>query len=155
MVLADSHTTNAERSARVESLLEKLRVQGLRVTPQRIAILRTLVMSERHPSVEELHQQLLPEYPSMSLATVYKTISLLKQMGEVLELEFRSRDNRFDGFNPRPHPHLICTGCGRIMDPEIPSLVSLIDGLSRNTGFSISTHRLDFYGLCPRCRNAK
>lgn len=145
-------TTDAQRSARLESLLERLKAQGLRMTPQRLAILRALVMHPGHPSAEELHQALLPQFPTMSLATVYKTISRLKGLGEVLEIEFSHRDNRFDGHNPRPHPHLICTGCGRVLDPQVPDLAQVITGLARRTGFSVTSHRLDFYGLCPDCQ---
>jgi Fur family peroxide stress response transcriptional regulator len=75
-------------------------------------------------------------------------------MGEVQELQFSSRDNRFDGHNPNPHPHLICLECDRIMDPDFPGLNGMIDDLSRKTGYSVTSHRLDFYGLCPDCRKA-
>ena len=143
------------RRVRLESLIAHLKAQGLRMTPQRLAILRTLVMHTGHPTVEEIHLALLPEFPSMSLATVYKTIAMLKQAGEVLELEFSRLDNRFDGHNPHPHPHLICTGCGRIMDPQIPGLAQILKGLSESTGYTVTSHRLDFYGLCPDCIKSK
>lgn len=147
--------TDAQRSARLADLLERLKGRGLRMTPQRLAILRALVMHPGHPTVDELHQALLPRFPSMSLATVYKTITLLKGVGEVLELEFSSRDNRFDGHNPRPHPHLICTGCGRVLDPRVPDLAHLISDLAQRTGYAVTSHRLDFYGLCPDCQKAR
>lgn len=140
-----------QRTARLTQLQGKLKEQGLRITPQRQAILRALVMHPRHPTAEELHAQLLPEYPSMSLATVYKTITMLKQQDEILELEF-SRDSRFDGTNPHPHPHLICKGCGSIIDPDVPGLAQIIETLKQSTGYSITSHRLDFYGLCPVCK---
>lgn len=144
--------TDTQRAARLKQLLERIKAHGLRMTPQRVAILRTLVMHPGHPSVEDIHQALLPQFPSMSLATVYKTITRLKSIGEVLEIEFSSRDNRFDGHNPIPHPHLICTGCGKILDPKVPDLASLIAGLADRTGYSVTSHRLDFYGLCPECQ---
>lgn len=147
--------TDDQRAARLSSLLERLKGRGLRMTPQRLAILRALVMHPGHPTVEELHQVLQPQFPTMSLATVYKTITLLKGAGEVLELEFSSRDNRFDGHNPLPHPHLICTGCGRILDPLVPDLAGMIADLSRRTGYAVTSHRLDFYGLCPECRKKR
>ena len=140
------------RAARLSSLLDALKARGLRMTPQRLAILRSLVMHSGHPTAEELHRALIPECPTMSLATVYKTMAMLKQMGEVLELEFSSRDNRFDGVNPHPHPHLICTGCGRILDPAIPDLGDIIASLTESSGYAVLSHRLDFYGLCPDCR---
>ncbi|MGE4555943.1 MAG: Fur family transcriptional regulator [Desulfovibrionaceae bacterium] len=140
-----------ERLARLDRLMGRLKEHGLRMTPQRAAILRALVMDPNHPSVETLHRRLVADYPNMSLATVYKTMNLLKELGEVRELEFSSRDNRFDGFIPQPHPHLICTRCGRIIDPDVPELKDLIENLVHATGFDVQSHRLDFYGLCPSC----
>jgi len=142
----------SRRAARLESLVETLKTRGLRMTPQRLAILRALVMNPGHPSAESLYQGLASEYPLMSRATVYKTLAMLKQAGEVLELEFSGRDNRFDGFNPQPHAHLICSGCGQILDPPMPNLGRIIEALTEKTGFDVVSHRLDFYGLCAKCR---
>lgn len=139
------------RKKRLEDLLGALKQDGLRMTPQRLAIVRALVMNGGHPSAEELHTALLPDFPTMSLATVYKTIALLKRMHQVIELEFSSRDNRFDGLNPQPHPHLLCTQCGRVCDPPAPRLDILLHDISRDTGYEIVSHRIDFYGLCPDC----
>lgn len=151
--MTDSGETS-RREARFSSLVETLKARGLRMTPQRLGILRALVMHPDHPSAEKLYQGLASEYPTMSLATVYKTIAMLKQAGEVLELEFSGRDNRFDGFNPRPHAHLICAGCGQILDPPMPNLGRIMETLAEKTGYDVISHRLDFYGLCPDCRDA-
>jgi len=144
-----------ERQFRLASLASALKAKGLRMTPQRKAILEALVMHQGHPTVEELHTELLPRFPSMSLATVYKAMTLLKKHGQVLELEFSSRDNRFDGHRPHPHPHLICTGCGAVVDPRIPGLDAVLDSLEQDTGYAVTSHRLDFYGLCPECEGEK
>jgi Fur family peroxide stress response transcriptional regulator len=149
----DYSRATPERAARLSELTARLKALGLRMTPQRKAILGALVMHPGHPTAEELHKALLPEFPNMSLATVYKTLARLKDIGEVQELQFSSRDNRFDGRNPRPHPHLICTRCDRVMDPGLPGLNGMIEELHRRTGFRVTSHRLDFFGLCPRCRN--
>lgn len=137
---------------RQADMAARLKAAGYKLTPQRLAILKVLAASEGHPSAEQVHARLQPEHPSMSLATVYKTIALLKRAGEVLELQFSDRDNRYDGHRPEPHPHLICTACGAIVDPDLPGLDNLAEELSRRTGFVVSSHRLDFYGLCPACR---
>ena len=153
--MPDTH----HRTERLDGLLERLKSRGLRMTPQRLAILRALVMHPGHPTADELHTLMLRRFPTMSLATVYKTIALLKRHGEILELEFSGRDNRFDGFNARPHPHLICTGCGKVLDPDVPGLDAmvrdLVRDLARNTGFDVTSHRLDFHGLCPDCRKKR
>jgi len=150
--MTDTDTERSRRSRRLDDLLAGLKAKGLRMTPQRLAILRALVMHPGHPTAEELHKGLLDRFPTMSLATVYKTITLLKRHGEIMELEFSGRDNRFDAFNARPHPHLICTQCGRVMDPDMPGLADMIARLTTNTGYNVTSHRLDFYGTCPDCR---
>ena len=137
---------------RSELILEKLKETGHRITPQRIAILRILAESRGHPSVEDIYEKVMVNFPTTSLATVYKTISVIKELGEVLELEFSNEQNRYDGNNPYPHPHLICVKCREIMDPELSSLAHLTQELTTDTGYRILSHRLDFYGICPKCQ---
>lgn len=137
---------------RLEQMLERLKANDLRITPQRYAVLKVLAHSHEHPSAESIHIQLLEHYPTMSLATVYKTINLLKQEGEVLELEFSDLGNRYDGNKPYPHPHVICTHCGKVLDPSQLDLDEITDKMAKETGFKIESHRLDFYGVCPDCQ---
>jgi Fur family peroxide stress response transcriptional regulator len=137
---------------RLKQMVERLKKQGHRITPQRYAVLRVLSISEDHPSAESIFSKLEAEYPTMSLATVYKTINLLKKNGEVLELEFSELGNRYDGNKPYPHPHVICTQCGSILDPSMLDLEEITDKMTRETGFKIISHRLDFYGICPACQ---
>lgn len=140
---------------RLETMVERLRERGCRITPQRLEILRVLAESRGHPSAEAIHRQVAAIFPTMSLATVYKTITVLKKAGEILELEFSDRDNRYDGNRPRPHPHLVCQVCGAITDPDLASLDALARQLAAATGYEILSHRLEFYGICPQCRAAK
>lgn len=137
---------------RLEELVALLKTRGCRVTPQRLAILRVLALSKGHPSAEQIHTRLTRQHPTMSLATVYKTIALLKQSGQVLELQFSDFGNRYDGRRPDPHPHVICTRCGAIVDADDPFLGDAAERVARETGFFIRSHRLDFFGLCPGCQ---
>ncbi len=137
---------------RLKQMIEKLKKNEFRITPQRYAVLKILARSENHPSAERIYEQLKADYPTMSPATVYKTINLLKKNHEVLELEFSEMSNRYDGNKPYPHPHMICTKCGTIMDPPMLDIEKLKITMMEETGFSISSHRLDFYGLCPDCQ---
>ena len=141
--------------ARLEALLSKLKERGQRITPQRLAILRILAGSEGHPSVEDIYGVVIKDFPTTSLATVYKTITLLKELGEVLELEFSHGSNRYDGNKPFPHPHVVCTRCKSIVDPDLESLSAMTAEVSEQTGFKVVNHRLDFYGLCPECQKEK
>ena len=133
-------------------MLAKIRVRDFRLTPQRLAILNILAASEDHPSVDDIYKEVRNIFPTTSIATVYKTITLLKELNEVLELGFPDGSNRYDGYRPYPHPHAICTKCRKIMDPEISSVDELSEQLREKTGYKISFHRLDFFGLCPECQ---
>ena len=141
--------------ARLEHMLSRLREGGQRITPQRLAILRILASSEGHPSVEEIYNVVTRDFPTTSLATVYKTITLLKELGEVLELEFSQGSNRYDGSKPFPHPHVVCTSCKSIVDPDLESLGAMTAEVCEQTGYKVVNHRMDFYGLCPECQKEK
>ena len=150
--MAKKQTDAFSAEQRVEEILEKLKGKDFRITPQRYSILKILAESDTHPSVEDIYKEVKTQFPTTSLATVYKTVALLKEINEVLELGFHDGNNRYDGNRPYPHPHVICTGCRRIMDPELTTLDDLNREMARKTGYTISSHRLDFFGLCPDCQ---
>jgi Fur family transcriptional regulator, peroxide stress response regulator len=137
---------------RTQLILDKLKQKGHRITPQRMTILRILVESQNHPSVEDIFAKVKVNFPTTSLATIYKTIAVIKELGEVLELEFSSGHNRYDGNKPYPHPHLICVKCKKIVDPELSTLAHLTQELAAGSGYRILSHRLDFYGICQECQ---
>jgi Fur family peroxide stress response transcriptional regulator len=137
---------------RMDQMIAKLREHDFRVTPQRLAVLRVLAASEGHPSVEKVYETVRRKFPTTSIATVYKTVYVLKQVNEVLELSFPDGSNRYDGNKPYPHPHLICTRCKKIIDPDLNSLDGLAKEVTKETGFRITTHRVDFFGLCRDCQ---
>ncbi len=132
---------------------DKLKDKGYRITPQRLAIVRTLAVSLDHPSVDDIFEKIKVNFPTTSLATVYKTITVVKELGEVLELEFSNGQNRYDGNNPYPHPHLICVECKKIIDANLGSFSHLTQELVSGTGYNIISHRLDFFGICPECQH--
>jgi len=139
--------------ARLDELIARLKEQDYRITPQRLAVLKILLDSSGHPSAEHIYDRIKAEFPTTSLATVYKTIATLKEMGQVLELGFADGSNRYDGNRPRPHTHLICLRCGEIADAEIADLEILPEQVARRAGFRLVSHRFDIYGLCPRCQS--
>jgi Fur family peroxide stress response transcriptional regulator len=145
-------TRPMESDERFQQILSKLRSLDFRITPQRLAVIRILAASEDHPSAEQVYEKVKSEFPTTSLATIYKTIALLKDVNEVLELGFSDGSNRYDGAKPFPHPHVICTRCRKIMDPELIGLDELKDEIVERTGFLIHSHRLDFFGLCRDCQ---
>jgi Fur family peroxide stress response transcriptional regulator len=137
---------------RLNKMIQELREHDHRITPQRLAILKVLADSEGHPSVEQIYARVKSDFPTTSLATVYKNVSLMKSLGEVLELGFGDDSNRYDGHKPYPHPHLVCTDCRKIIDPDLSMLQDLTHELVEETGFRILNHRLDFFGICPECQ---
>lgn len=136
---------------RFEEMLKKLKDNGYKITPQRQEIVKILSVSKGHPSVEKIHEQIKQIFPTMSLATVYKNVTIIKEIGEVLELSL-SGGNRYDGNKPYPHPHLICTKCQDIIDWEMKDLQRAVTKMVAETGYKITNHRLDFFGLCPGCQ---
>jgi len=147
-----SQIDSPEIQSRVEQMLSKLKEHDFRLTPQRLAVLRVLAVSEGHPTVEMIYERVRKDFPTTSLATIYKTVSLLKELGEVLELGFADGSNRYDGSRPFPHPHVICMKCKTVIDPDLSSLDDLTREVIEETGFEIVTHRLDFFGVCRECR---
>jgi Fur family peroxide stress response transcriptional regulator len=143
-----------DAKARFEELVDKLREHEYRLTPQRIALLRLLAASDGHPSASHLYNQIKDQFPTTSLATVYKTLNVLKEIDEVLELGFSDGDNRYDGNKPYPHPHLVCVNCQKILDPDVSLAQNLIQEVAQSSGYQIISHRLDFFGLCPDCQDS-
>ena len=139
---------------RLEQMVHRLKERDFRLTPQRMAVLKILASSDSHPSVERIYEQVRRDFPTTSIATVYKTVALLRELGEVLELAFPDGSNRYDGSKPFPHPHVICTLCKTILDPELNGLTDLTKEVSQETGFRVTTHRVDFFGVCRACQGA-
>jgi len=140
-----------DHKERFEIIIQKLRNNGHKITPQRLAIANILVTSDDHPSVENIHARIKKDFPTMSLATVYRNIVLIKSLGEVLELGFPDGSNRYDGNKPYPHPHIICIKCKKIVDPKLDSLDEMKKEVALETKFKILNHRLDFFGICSNC----
>ncbi len=138
---------------RLNQMLSKLKKHDFRLTPQRLAVLKVLAVSEGPPTVERIYETVRAEYPTTSIATIYKTVNLLKQLNEVLELGFPDGSNRYDGNKPYPHPHVICTECQTVIDPTLDGLKDLTQEVIKETGFHIHNHRVDFFGICRDCQS--
>src|SRR5262245_28326337 len=130
-----------------------LREAGLKATPQRLAVLRSLDGDETHPTAQELHERLSTEHPSLSVATVYNTLSALTRIARCTPLELGG-PVRFDP-NVDPHDHAVCERCGSIRDVTDAHAAKLDaptaargDGLA---GFQISRVERIYRGLCANC----
>jgi Fur family peroxide stress response transcriptional regulator len=138
---------------RLEELQRKLRARGGRVTPQRLAILRVLLTAD-HPTIEQVYEQVSSQFVTMSLMTVYRTLALLREMGDVLELRSTAPASHYDGHQTRPHPHLVCGRCGRVIDSPVFDVQGLIDAVAEQGAGWQLTHELAIYGVCPECQAA-
>jgi Fur family peroxide stress response transcriptional regulator len=136
--------------ASVNLALEQLKMNGVRMTPQRHAILSYLMDSMSHPTADEIYKALSPIYPSMSVATIYNNLRLFVEAGLVRELTYGDDSSRFDS-DLSDHYHAICKTCGSIVDFNYPPLLEVERTASRVTGFVVEGHRMEIYGVCSSC----
>jgi Fur family peroxide stress response transcriptional regulator len=142
-----------EPKVRFNELIAMLKERDYRLTPQRIELVRLITASEGHPSAAQLYEKIKVQFPTMSHATVYKTLALLKEMDQVFEIDLRD-DRHYDGNRPDPHPHLICIRCNKIVDGDLNLDLSFVKKLEETTGYQIVRSQIAFFGLCPNCRQS-
>ena len=122
---------------------------------KRNAILTYLRQTKDHPSAEMVFNHLKPEYPDLSLGTVYRNLSVFKSKGDIMSVGTVNGVERFDG-NTTPHVHFVCTGCDAIADlPQIAVPEALNQEVTLQTGGRIDTCQLTFVGKCSACANKK
>ena len=138
---------------RLQNVAARMRAEGYRITPQRIAILQVLLRCDGHPTAEDVYQQVATHFPMMSRATVYKTLNVLEAFGEVIELQMEACKH-YDG-NATPHPHLTCVKCHSIVDLPSDAIPELPKHILAGTGFRILRYNLMVLGLCPKCQTHK
>jgi len=132
-----------------------LREQGYKLTPQRHALLKVIATQHDHLSSEQILEKTRQEYPAIGRVTVYRTLDLLNRLD--LLCRFHAQDGCHTYMMGRPmehHHHLVCSGCGQVIDFTGCELGSLENKLSSETGFSIEGHLLELYGRCQDCRSS-
>ena len=132
-----------------------LRRWGYKITPQRRAILRVIVDSQEHLTPADIYERAHKEHPGIGLVTVYRTLDMLDELGLICEVH--AKDGRRSYLLTRPsehHHHLICSDCGKVVDFTGCRLGELEKRLSRETGFEVESHLLEFIGCCPSCQKA-
>ena len=130
--------------------MQKFKDIGLKLTPQRLAILDFLEGNTDHPSAEDIYKAVSVQYPTMSFATVYNTLDSLREKGYVLELTIDPAKKRFDPCTELHH-HLICTSCKRVRDIHKEFVLDLPEQVKGD--FSITGNHIEFYGICTACRS--
>ncbi|MCK4926557.1 transcriptional repressor [Candidatus Aerophobetes bacterium] len=139
----------------------RLRNAGFRLTLPREAILNVFAENPKHLSAEEVFLSVHEKYPGVGLATVYRTLDLLTQVGLVFKFDFGDGKSRYELASEAVkghHHHMVCTRCGRIVDysdfmeEEVKFIKGLEAELSKKHNFKIDKHQIHFYGLCEGCR---
>ena len=119
---------------------------------KRDAILNCVRCTTTHPSAEWVYENVRTQIPDISLATVYRNLSLFKEQGLIRSLGTVNGVERFDG-NTEPHVHFICTQCGGVQDlPEISVPEELNSAVARSSGGRVESCQLSFTGICGECR---
>jgi len=135
----------------VKNLTELLRGNGFKVTPQRLAVYEVLSKTKEHPNAEMIFNSLQATYPTMSLATVYKTIDILNEIGLVQILNAGEDSFRYDA-DMSDHAHVRCTQCGRVDDVFDIDAAKVSREVESRTRYQLQGQQFYFYGLCPECQ---
>lgn len=130
----------------MDELIQRLKEKGIVLTIQRMAVLECLLKECMHPTVEELHKSLKQKFPTISLATVYNTLEMLKQAGVVHELNI-GKEKRFD-LADESHHHFYCRVCKKIMDIGVACKFSELGWINNHKVESVQGV---FFGICSDC----
>lgn len=134
-----------------ESLLERLRSHGWRITPQRRAVVQALAGEHVHRTAEQIHAAARAVVPEVSLATVYNTLNELVAMGEITELHVGDGSARYDPKVGPDHHHLMCVACGRMFDVEPSGVDQLAVPVDQRHNMRIEAVEVTFRGRCADC----
>lgn len=134
------------------SITNALRRHGYKLTPQRRAVIGTFASSPDHLTPAAIYEKVHQERPDIGLVTIYRTLEILAKLGLICELHTGGSGRSYTIGAPEHHHHLICSSCGEVVDFSGYDLSSLEKRLSRETGFEIEEHLLEFIGLCQNCK---
>lgn len=130
--------------------------EGLKSTRQRSEILDIFLNSTGHKNLSEIHAQVARRDPKIGYITVYRTLKLLTRLGLAAERKFADGETRYEPIHEGTHhDHLICLGCGKIIEFEDDGLETLQHRIAKHHGFNIFHHRMELYGYCNACANKK
>ncbi|MBN1801403.1 MAG: transcriptional repressor [Candidatus Lokiarchaeota archaeon] len=133
-----------------KEIIKILRDRGLKVTVQRLATCKYVLARQDHPSADQIYSALKIDYPTISLGTIYKTLSLMKDLHLVQELGFKDGTIRYDP-NLNLHINLVCTSCGKIHDYKPENIEVIWKKLLSNLHVKPEGQRVDIYYKCSDC----
>lgn len=142
-------------SREFETLKEKLKEKGCKLTPQRRSILDIIVENEgKHLSTEEIYDLVKQKCPEIGLATVYRTMQMFDEVGIVYKHNFDDGRSRYElnHNEDHQHHHLICVNCNKVIEVEEDLLEQLENEVEKKYDFTITNHNVKFFGYCNKCR---
>jgi len=134
-------------------LIAALQASGHRITPQRRVVLEVLEGSREHLDAEALYQRARQRSPRISLATVYRTVAVLKQMGLVAEYSLGEEHGHFEAVTEVPHYHFTCLGCGQVVEFDAPQVALAVQELAEREGLEVRAVQFSLTGYCAHCRS--
>lgn len=137
-----------------DALSEALRSRGLRSTPQRRCVLDA-VDELGHATAEQVAAHVRATGPDVSLATVYRTLELLEELGLVTHAHLEHGAPTYHSIRPREHLHLVCRGCGRVQEASAEHGHALARSIRGEHGFQTDVRHLALHGLCSDCAAAR
>lgn len=134
-----------------DSMISQMRKKGLKVTPQRLAIIDVLIeQGDSHPGARLVYKKAKKKKKGLSLSTAYATLNEFSRHDLIKTLQFDKMEDRYDR-NLEEHINLICERCKKILDYDVPITVDP-KRVMKKTGFSVTDTRLEYYGYCRNCR---
>ncbi len=150
------HNTHPEQTkrtnARYDSMLRALKKADFRLTPQRMAICRYLSETRSHPTPNDIFHAIREQFPTISRATVYNTVAVLKDLREIVELPSSAGASVRYETDLTPHVNLNCTRCGRILDFPMERIGEVSHMIDSRTDFQLHNIHIEGYGICPDCQ---
>ncbi len=139
----------------IERLKSKLTEKGYKLTTQRRIILDVILENQgNHLSSEEIYDKVKSKYPEIGLATVYRTLQLLEELGIVYKVNFNDGYNRYEvssSTGDHRHHHLVCLKCGKVIEVKLDLLENLENRIEKESKFKIVDHNVKFFGYCEEC----
>ncbi len=136
----------------LEQIKEQIKNQGYRITGPRLAIIAYLINAEDHPDINDLFEEVKNDYPGIGIATVYRTVELLRRLNILSIIDFSDDRQRYEiNLSHNHHHHLVCMSCKRIVEFGNCNFKQLVDDIELATRFKIDSHTTIAYGRCPHC----
>lgn len=135
----------------MERVLAQLSASGYKITPQRRLVLEVIMKSDRHLTAEEVAEQVREIQPSVSVATIYRNINLLADLGLLSRLDIHAGPSRYEVFQGHDH-HMVCLQCGTAIKLGICPMEEEILQAAQAVGFSVGSHHFEITGICKECQ---